>query len=454
VAAIASFQAAILVVISLALLVPLSAQRDPLPPVDQLPDHYPADLPQHLSKNFKGTSVTIALPENAPDRLWDDELLARFQDLTGIQVQVIRPGNDTTVVLSSYLKDLKSGSPQADVYAIDIVWPGILSEYAEDLRPALGRLPGMASQLVANDTVKGRLVAAPYFVELSMLYYRPDLLRKYRFSHPPSTWSELEHQARVIQTGERKSGNVDFWGYLWQGAASEALTCNAIEWRMSQGGGPLISADGTPNLKPDLTEAAWARALRWIGTISPPAVTDQLEDDSLHMWTDGNAAFMRNWPYAWRESHSDSSRVHGKIAVALLPKGEGPAGRHADTLGGFQLMLSNRSTHKQAAIELIRFLTSPEVQRFNAIHRGYLPTRPTQYGDPAVLKANPFFKSLQHALLDGAVTRPSSIAGSRYDEVSRAYFTAAHQALTGQLTAAAAVNSLDQNLRDILNQRK
>ena len=116
------------------------------------------------------------------DRPWDDALIAKFQQLTGITVQTVRPGNDTTVVLAGYLRDFASGSADADVHAIDIVWPGILSDYAEDLRPAVGGLPDMLPTLLQNDTVKGKLLAVPYFTEVSLLYYRSALLRKYHFT--------------------------------------------------------------------------------------------------------------------------------------------------------------------------------------------------------------------------------------------------------------------------------
>ena len=416
----------------------------------ELASHSTAEFPKNLRTDLRGETITIALPENAPDRRWDDELLAEFHGLTGIQVEAIRPGNDTTAVLSRYLEDLRSESPKADVYAIDIVWPGILAEFAEDLRPAFEDLHDVAPELIRNDTVNGKLIAVPYFTEVSLLYYRTDLLRKYHIVNPPRTWSELASQAGIIENRERAGGNGGFWGYIWQGAASEALTCNAFEWQMSQGGGHLLASDGALSLEPAQTAKAWDRARRWIGTISPPDTTDHFEDDSLHIWTSGNAAFMRNWPYAWRESARDDSRVRGNVAVTVMPRGEAQAGRHADVLGGFQLMVSNRSRHRDASIELVRFLTSPEVQRFNAIRRGYLPTLPDLYGDPALLKANPFFASLRDVLVHGAVARPSSLAGERYDTLSRAYFTAAHQTLTGEKPASIAVADLRKDLKHIL----
>jgi trehalose/maltose transport system substrate-binding protein len=405
------------------------------------------DFPRSLRKDLSGTSIRVALPENAPDAPWDDALLAKFHELTGINVQVFRPGNDTTAVLPKYLRDFESGTPKVDVYAIDIVWPGILSDYAEDLRPAFGELPGVSPRLVENDTVNGKLVAVPYFTEISVLYYRRDLLEKYHFGEPPRTWGELEQQAATISAGERAEEKKQFWGYLWQGAASEALTCNALEWQISQGGGGLLEPDRTVDLEPARAAMAWERARRWVGTISPPEVTRQLEDDSLQIWKRGDAAFMRNWPYAYLESMQADSNVRDRVGVTVMPGGDGQQGRHADMLGGFQLMVSKASKNKEAAIELVRFLTSPEIQRVNAIARGYAPTRPDIYEDPAVLRANPFFGALRGILVEGGVTRPSTAAGARYDAVSTAYFSAVHQTLTGEKNANRAAAQLEKDLR-------
>jgi trehalose/maltose transport system substrate-binding protein len=408
------------------------------------------EWPGNLRTDLRGTTLRVVLPENELDRPWDEALMAKFTELTGITVQTIRPGNDTTAVLAGYLRDFGTAAPAGDVYAIDIVWPGILADHAEDLRPAIGDLADMLPALVQNDTVNGRLVAVPYFIEVSLLYYRRDLLDKYGIARPPTTWSELESQARTIQEGERASGRK-VWGFLWQGAASEALTCNALEWQVSQGGGRLVEPDGTVSLQRDRFVKALERAQGWIGTLSPPDVTTHLEDDSLRLWKKGEAAFMRNWPYAYPASMGHDSDVRDRVGVTVLPKGETPEGRHADTLGGFQLMVSKASTHKSAAIELVRFLTSPEIQRVNATMRGYAPTRPRLYDDRAVLDANPFFGTLRQVLLEGAVTRPSTVAGSRYDDLSKMYFTAVRQALTGEKDPRVAVEDVERGLQRLVS---
>jgi len=306
----------------------------------------------------------------------------------------------------------------------------------------------MVPGLVENNTVRGKLIAVPYFVEISLLYYRRDLLEAYHFVEPPRTWNELEHQAKVIVKGERANGRGTFWGFLWQGAPSEALTCNALEWQISQSGGSLLNPDGTVSLEHAPMVQALERARRWIGTLSPPDVTGQLEDDSLRIWKNRDAAFMRNWPYAYVESMRPDSSVRNQVGVTLLPMGDHAGARHADVLGGFQLMVSKKSANKNAAIELVKFLTSPEIQNVNAATRGYAPTRPALYDSPA-LKANPFFATLRNVLLNGAVTRPSTAAGPQYDRLSRSYFTVVRQTLTGEKSANAAVTELESELHRV-----
>ncbi len=175
-----------------------------------------------------------------------------------------------------------------------------------------------------------------------LLYYRTDLLEKYGFDGPPATWDELEEMAKKIQEGER-ADNPDFWGFVWQGNAYEGLTCDALEWIKSSGGGSIVEPDGSISINNEAAVAALERAAAWIGEISPPGITGFLEEDSRRSWQAGNAAFMRNWPYAYSLGNADDSAIKGKFDVCPLPGAE--AGMSAATLGGWQIAVSKYSAN-------------------------------------------------------------------------------------------------------------
>src|SRR5207248_7697270 len=116
----------------------------------------------------------------------------------------------------------------------------------QDLKPYDdGSVRRQLPELLRNDTVQGRLVSLPFYLNAGVLYYRTDLLKKYGFRHPPANWEELESMAARIQKGERAEGHAEFWGYVWQGGAYEGLTCNALEWQWSYGGGRIIEPEST-----------------------------------------------------------------------------------------------------------------------------------------------------------------------------------------------------------------
>src|SRR5271165_3419493 len=176
------------------------------------------------------------------------ELRARLQQFareTGIRVKPIPVPEYTGDYLELARKFLKDGS-LVDLLNLDLIWSPILEPDLIDLRPYVAdEIPQLEPQLLASYTVNGKLVAVPFNVPLGGLEYRTDLLHEYGYDHPPKTWDELERMAARIQAGERAKGRKDFWGYVWQGAAGEALTCNALEWQASAGGGRIIEQDRT-----------------------------------------------------------------------------------------------------------------------------------------------------------------------------------------------------------------
>ncbi|ACL70832.1 ABC transporter substrate-binding protein [Halothermothrix orenii] len=349
--------------------------------------------------------------------------------------------------LGLYLQFLEAKSPKIDVYQIDVIWPGDLAEHFVDLYEygAEKYVDDHFQPIVENNTVEGRLVAMPWFTDAGLLYYRKDLLEKYDLE-VPKTWEELERAAKIIQTGERAAGNQDFWGYIWQGNAYEGLTCDALEWVASNGGGTIISPDKKITINNEKAIEAIEMAADWVGWISPPGTTGLVEESTRKMWEAGNAAFMRNWPYCYKLGNAEGSAIKGKFDVAPLPAGD--SGNGAATLGGWNLAVSKYSEHPEVAADFVFFLTGYEIQKLRATKGSFNPTIKALYEDEEVLEANPFFGKLYDVFVN-AVARPSTATAPNYNEVSRLFFQAVHSVLSGEMDARTAVEYLELDLQDL-----
>ena len=361
---------------------------------------------------------------------------------TGNQVRVISTPKESNEILALYQQLLTSGSGDIDVLRIDVVWPGVLAGNLVDLGQAVPKdvVAQHFPAIIDANTVSGKLVALPWFTDAGVLYYRKDLLEKYG-RNPPATWQELTDTAKAVQDGERKAGNANFWGFVFQGRAYEGLTCNALEWIDSFGGGTIVDAQGKVTVNNPKAVDALKLASSWVKNVSPQGVLNYAEEEARGAFQSGNAAFMRNWPYAWALSQKADSPVKGKVGVIPLPKG-GPGGKNSGTLGGWQLAVNKHSKNVKAAVDLAVWLTGPEEQKRAAIEASLNPTIPSLYDDPDVQKANPFFHDLLPTL-KSAVARPSRATGPRYNQVSSEFWNAVHDSLSGRTPPDQALSHLE-----------
>jgi trehalose/maltose transport system substrate-binding protein len=381
-----------------------------------------------------------------------EQELQQFTRETGIRVKLLPAPESAREKLALWQDLLRTGASSPDVYGIDVIWPRILDDYFIDLKPYFANeISLLFPAIAATYTVDNKLVALPYYANIGLLYYRSDLLRQYGYREPPQSWDELESMAARIQAGERAKGKKEFWGFVWQGAATEALTCNGLEWQASDDGGQIIEGDKTISVNNPNAIRAWQRAARWVGSISPPSVVGYKEWDALNAWVAGDAAFMRNWTIAYVDSQAAGSPIRNKFDVTLLPLGK--AGR-VGTLGGAGLAVSRFSAHPSEALALVRYLCGRDVQVRRSRVLSEPPTRPELYELPEVLEPNPWFALLNRAFRAGIVSRPSNITGKKYQDVTDAYIQAVHSVLTGEKGAPEAAAALENELVRITGFKK
>jgi trehalose/maltose transport system substrate-binding protein len=360
---------------------------------------------------------------------------------TGHKVTVVTSPTSSSEKLAQAQQLLGAGASDIDVFSVDVVWPGILGGFFVDLKQySKGAENEHFPSLVGNGTLDGKLVAMPWYVDAGLLYYRKDLLEKYK-EEVPTTWAQLTATAKKIQDAERKAGHKDMQGFVFQGKSYEGLTCNALEWVASFGGGTIVEPDGKISIDNPKAVAALEAAGSWPGTISPVGVLNFEEEDARGVFQTGNAVFMRNWPYAWATAQEPKSPIKDKVGVAALPKGDGEGARPAATLGGWDLSVSKFSKHPAEAADLVLYLTGAAEQKRRAIVAGFHPTLPALYTDQEILKANPFFAALAD-VFKSAVPRPATVTGGKYNQVSSAFWNAVHAVLAKQKPAKDSLTEL------------
>ena len=372
-----------------------------------------------------------------------------WEEATGHTVTMIPMPASTTDQFGQYRLWLAAQNGDIDLYQTDVIWAPQLADHLVDLSDVAGDLmKEHFPSIVESQTVDGKLVALPIFTDAPALYYREDLLAKHN-QPVPTTWEQLTKVAKAVQDAERADGNNDIWGFVWQGNAYEGLTCDALEWVKSSGGGQIIEPDGTISINNDNAVAALELAATWPGSISPEGVLSYQEEEARGVWQAGNAVFMRNWPYAYGLGNSDDSAVKGKFGVTTLPTGLGHE-TSAATLGGWNVGVSKYGDNQDVAISLAMYLAGAEAQKTRSLIASNLPTVVSLYEDADIARKVPIIPQWKDVFLQ-AVPRPSAPTRQDYNEVSTLFFTAVHSVLSGEESAADALSELELDLEDLLD---
>jgi trehalose/maltose transport system substrate-binding protein len=359
---------------------------------------------------------------NQPE-VWNDIIDIFNQENPGIEVVREIGPHSSTAFHDLLTQKLKNQSSDVDVFFMDVIWP---PEFAaagwamelDDMFTAEERQAFIPGTILAN-TYQEKVYGVPLFIDSGMLFYRKDLLENYGFT-PPLTWAELVLQAERIIDGEAKTGN-EMVGFSGQFKQYEGLVCNMLEYILSNNG-KIMDQNG----KSFIAEENALEAVRFvrdeiIGKAASKGALTYQEPESLDLFIQGRAVFMRNWPYAWNVSNDPAkSRIAGRVGIARLPHFQG--GESYATLGGWQLGISNYSKHKKAAWRFIQFLSSKRIQKFFAIKAGKAPTRTALYQDQEVISANPHFAEMENVFLT-AYPRPRSPLYPAISNILQRYFS-------------------------------
>jgi multiple sugar transport system substrate-binding protein len=411
-----------------------------------------------LAAGFLASASSLALAQQTTLRIFTGgqqrpdvmrKIVDEYEKRTpGVKVEV-EVGGATSEQQQQYLNTVLASKDSAlDVILIDVIRPAqwAAAQWAEPLDAYLGAEKDkiMARYLPAYreaNIVGGKVIALPYFADAQFLYYRKDLLEKHGVQ-PPKTWDDLKASAEKIMKAE---GNANLSGFQTAGAPIEGTVCTYLVplWgtgaNLTDAGGKL-SLGSAEAKKPF---ALWAD-LKAAG-VTPPNLAEIPTDRIRQNFQAGNLIYGMTWGYVWARSQNDAdSTVKDKVGVVPLPGFT--ADKPATCIGGWQLAVSAFSKNKQAAVNLAKYLSSPEVAKMQAIAASHLPVFPEVYTDPDVLKANPWFAQAL-PVVQTARARPVSPAYPRISEIMRTNMNAF---LAGAKTADAALADMTRDLGQVI----
>jgi multiple sugar transport system substrate-binding protein len=338
-----------------------------------------------------------------------------------------------------YVQWLNARASDPDVLQLDVVWTPEFA--AAGWIASLDRFKPPVDQFfaaaVAADRWNGSLYALPWFVDVGMLYWRTDLAPR-----APRDLDELSQLARRAQ----EDAGVPF-GFVWQGARYEGLVTVFLEHLGALGGAIL---DDRGRVVVDSAAAVQAltymRDAIYVDRIVPPAVLTWQEEQARFAFQTGQAAFMRNWPYAYALLQDPSqSKVAGRFAVAAMPPG--PDGAATAALGGSALAVNAYSEQPDAAYRLIDYLLQPGQMIERAQIAGQFPTRAALYETRALADALTIPLAAALNVIERAVPRPITPVYSQLSEILQ---IALHRALTRQQEPRAALTQAAAAMRVLL----
>jgi trehalose/maltose transport system substrate-binding protein len=389
---------------------------------------------------------------SAPDESGTTEkLINMFNDKNKGKYKVIfRQGNaDTGQRFDKLRTEMQAGGEDLDVILGDVIWTAQLADsgWIHDLSDRFTGsqqkefLPGSVEAI----TYKGKAFGMPWFTDTGLLYYRKDLLEKSGFDGPPKTWDELKQMTTKV----RQDSGTKF-GFVFQGARYEGGVCDGMEFIWTHGGEVLDPQDPT-KVVVDSPEAiaglATERSMITDG-ISPQAVSVYKEDESAGAFLNGDAVFLRNWPYVYAlVGTSDYPKLKtDQVGVSELPSADGEPGN--GTVGDQPFYISSSSKNPDAAWTFIQFLTAPEQQKLRAVEGAFLPTRTALYDDPEIQKKVPVVPLASEALQH---TRPRPVS-PYYSDMSLEMQEQFNASLAGDISPEEAAKTLKQQLENFIKQ--
>jgi len=331
-----------------------------------------------------------------------------------IDVEFLPGDFETGARQTDFTSALDAGRSSPDIFMMDSGWtiPFIVREQLVNLSEELSSdtLDFVESDYLdaavstASHPDSGDLYGLPLFPDYPMMHYRRDLVEDAGYdpegenwATEPMAWTEF---AEVAADVWEQNDDLDY-GFTTQGADYEGTACCTFNEMMTSMGGAYFG--GHENLfgpvgdRPiTVDEESLYETIRMMRSfmygsdadnanpdvpqISTSDLTEFTEEDAREPFTGGNAAFMRNWPYAININLDEGFTAGDDYDVMPMPygveEGEGSyegTGGTSHALGGWHLTVNPNTQRLDDAIAVLEAFANEDVMLTVFEELGNLP---------------------------------------------------------------------------------
>ncbi|NLS05343.1 sugar ABC transporter substrate-binding protein [Rhizobium sp. P32RR-XVIII] len=299
----------------------------------------------------------------------------------------------------------------------------------------------------------GKLYAAPFYGESSMVMYRKDLFDAAGLKMPDApTWDFIADAAKKITDKDKEIYGICLRGKAGWGENMAFLTA------MSNSFGARWFDE---QWKPQFDQPEWKDALNFYVNLmkeaGPPGASSNGFNENLALFQTGKCGMWIDATVAASfVSNPKESKVADKVGFALAPdKG---LGKRGNWLWAWNLAIPAGSQKSEAAEKFIAWATSKDYTNLVAEKDGWLNappgTRTSLYSNPEYQKAAPFAKMTLDSINSADPTKPTVkpvpyvgvqfVAIPEFQGIGTAVGQQFSAALAGQVSVDQALQSAQQ----------
>jgi len=402
-----------------------------------------SENPEDITLTWWATQQSASIETS--QAVWE-AVAGRFTDETGIDVEVeVIPWAD---LYNKILGAVSSGSGP-DLLNIGTTWTSSLQDTGafapasgENLDAMGGSDRFVQSAWEAAHVPDTEQTAVPLMSAVYSLYYNTALFEAAGITEPPATWDEFVEVGKQLTVDTDGDGQIDQWGLTMPAAATTQNSHMAFILGQQEGGS-FVDEDGNATLSSPAQVEGVTRYVDFMTTDkiwSPSNAETNLIADAVDQLIDGTGAMI----FHTNPLAQFASRDFTDWAIAPVPVDEG-AEEVRSLVGGTNALVFEDSPHKEAAFQLLGFITSPEEQAFIANEFSVLPVVTEAYDlEPYAGNGDDTIAVRQETLADASAPFPlvpnigeiEPAVGNAVREMFQAFATGGDPDIEGRLQAA------------------